>query len=342
MAERQRRFVVFALVCAALGLAFLTLTSPAFAQNYPQTALEPRSDVAAMQDRLWDDILLWVVGIFVVVETALIVTVVRFRRRPGGPAAKPIHGNTTLEILWTIAPAVILAFIAVPTVRTIFQTYGKPAGTALEVRVVGHQWWWEFQYPQLGVITANELHVPSGRTVYLTLEAADVIHSFWIPAFGGKRDVIPGRTNHMWFTPKATGSFPGQCAEFCGASHANMLFKVVSQSQAEFDAWVATQKAPVAPPDSTSLAAKGFEVYQKGQCVACHMIDGVSYGVLGPNLSKVATRTTIASGIFPNDEEHLKRWIKNAPAQKPGSLMPNMNLTDEQVAALVAYLQTRR
>ena len=191
-------------------------------------------------------------------------------------------------------------------------------------------------------MTANELHLPVNRPVVFTLEAADVVHSFWVPSLGGKRDVIPGRVNHMWFTPSHEGTYPGQCAEFCGASHANMLFKVVSQPQAEFDAWVAAQKAPAAAPDSTSLAAKGFELYKTGMCVACHTIDGVSYGVLGPNLNKVATRTTIAAGIYPNDEEHLKRWIKNAPAMKPGSLMPNMNLTYEQVEALVAFLQTRR
>ncbi len=341
MADRQRP-VVTALACAAVALALVALASPAFAQAYPQTMLEPKSDVALQQDHLWDIILMWVVGIFIVVEAALIWTVIRFRRRKGGPAAEPIHGNTTLEVLWTLAPAVILAFIAVPTVRTIFKTAGNPPAGALEVRVVGHQWWWEFNYPQLGITTANELHLPVGRTVNFTLEAADVIHSFWVPALGGKRDVIPGRINHMWFTPSREGSYPGQCAEFCGASHANMLFKVNVQSQADFDAWSAGQKAPVTAPDSLSLAAKGLELYRTGQCVACHTIDNVSYGVLGPNLNKVATRSTIASGIFPNDEEHLKRWIKNAPAEKPGSLMLDMKLTDEQVEALVAFLQTRR
>jgi cytochrome c oxidase subunit 2 len=194
-------------------------------------------------------------------------------------------------------------------------------------------------------LTANEIVLPEGETVAFALESADVIHSFWVPAFGGKRDLIPGRTNHLWFTPAGLGTFPGQCAEFCGASHANMMFKVIVKPRAEFDAWVATMKSPVPAPDSTSLAARGLEVYRTGQCVACHMIDGVSYGVLGPNLTKLATRTTIASGIYPNDAEHLSRWLKNAPGQKPGSLMPGpptMTLTDEQVEALVAFLQTRR
>ena len=344
MADRPlRRLRTFVAVALALGLValMLVLARPGLASPYPQTTLEPHSQVAQMIDALLDNIVLWCVIIFVIVEGALVVTVLRFRRRAGGPAPKPIHGNTTLEIAWTVVPAIILALIAVPTVKTIFQTAALPKN-ALEVEVIGHQWWWEFRYPKLGVITANELHLPAGRTVTFTLTSVDVIHSFWVPAFGGKRDVIPGRTNHAWFSPAATGTFPGQCTEFCGASHANMLFKVVSQPPAEFDAWVKEQKAPVPPPDSMSLAARGLAVYTKGLCVACHMIDGVSYGVLGPNLSKVATRTTIASGMFPNDPVHLKKWIQNAPANKPGSLMPNMNLSDADAEALVAFLETRR
>jgi cytochrome c oxidase subunit 2 len=332
------------LSAVALGLAVLALVFPGGAGavgGNPQTTLEPKSAVATMIDGLLDNIVLWCVAIFVIVEGALIVTVFRFRRRAGGPAPRPIHGNTTLEIAWTIIPAIILAFIAVPTVQTIFKVAAVPKD-ALQVRVIGHQWWWEFNYPTLGITTANELHVPAGRNIALELESVDVIHSFWIPAFAGKRDVIPGRRNHMWFATGAEGTFPGQCAEYCGTSHANMMFKVVSQPQAEFDAWTAQQKAPVPAPDSTTLAARGLAIYQKGLCVACHQIDGVSFGVVGPSLNKVATRTTIASGIYPNDPEHLKAWIKNAPAKKPGSLMPNMNLSDADVEALVAFLETRR
>ena len=229
-----------------------------------------------------------------------------------------------------------------PTVKTIFEN-AKPTPGDIVVEVVGHQWWWEFRYPGLGnLVTANELHLPANRTVSLELKSADVIHSFWVPAFAGKKDLIPGRTNHLWFTPEKTGTYSGQCAEFCGASHANMMFKVVVQEPAEFEAWVAQQKAPVPPPDSTSLAARGLAVYQRGLCVACHTIDGVSPGVLGPNLNKVGSRTTIAAGMFPNDDAHMAAWLKNAPARKPGSLMVNMNLSDEDVAALVAYLRTRR
>jgi cytochrome c oxidase subunit II len=341
MAVRKRLPFPLALSATiALAALLLAFAPDAWAQ-YPQTTLEPRSEIGRSIDQLLDNILVWVILIFVVVETALVVTVVRFRRRPGSPPAKPIHGNTVLEIAWTLAPAVILAFIAVPTVKTIFVNQQKVKGD-LVVRVIGHQWWWEVQYPGHGVITANEIHLPAGKTVAFELESADVIHSFWVPVLAGKKDLIPGRTNHLWFTPETPGTYPGQCAEFCGASHANMMFRVTVVPPAEFDAWIAQQKAPAAAPDSTSLAARGLAIYQKSQCVACHMIDGVSYGVLGPNLGKIATRSTIAAGMFPNDEAHMAAWIKNAPAKKPGSLMPNMNMSDEDVAAIVAYLRTRR
>jgi cytochrome c oxidase subunit 2 len=348
MADRKRSSFSLALtaMAAVAVLACLVLAAgpdPAGAQiaTYPQTTLEPKSEVARSIDEVLDGIVVWVIIIFVVVEGALVFTVLRFRRRPGGPAAKPIHGNTALEIGWTLAPAIILALIAVPTVKVIFEN-AKPTKGDLTVRVVGHQWWWEFQYPGQGVLTANELHLPVGKTVALDLESVDVIHSFWVPAFAGKKDLIPGRTNHLWFTPEVTGTFSGQCAEFCGASHANMYFKVVVHTQEDFDAWVAQQKAPAAPLDSTSLAARGLAVYQKSQCVACHMIDGVSYGVLGPNLNKVAMRGTIASGMFPNDDQHLLSWIRNAPALKPGSLMLKQDLSDADAEAIVAFLRTRR
>ncbi len=280
MADRKRpsfplALIAFALLAVVAFAAGDAVTAWAQSATYPQTTLEPRSEVARAIDDVLDGIVIWVIVIFVVVQAALVFTVARFRHRPGGAPARHMHGNTTLEIAWTLAPAIILAFIAVPTVKVIFSN-AKPTPGDIQVRAIGHQWWWEFQYPGKGVITANELHVPVGKTVSLELESIDVIHSFWVPAFAGKKDLIPGRTNHLWFTPEVTGTFPGQCAEFCGASHANMYFKVVVQTQEEYDAWLAQQKAPVAPPDSTSLAARGLALYQKSQCVACHMIDGVS------------------------------------------------------------------
>lgn len=328
------RLVAGLMIFGALALGGCAL------QDYPQSTLHPHSDYASSIQRLLETLVFWVVVIFVLVEGALIVTVVRFRSRPGAPDPKPVHGNTVLEVAWTIAPALILAFVAVPTVLTIFKTQAKAPAGALEVKVVGHQWWWEFQYPEYGITTASEMHVPVGRAVAVSLETADVIHSFWFPIVGGKRDVVPSRVNHMWFTADSVGEFPGQCAELCGVSHANMRMKLFVRTPEEFEAWVAAQgKAPF-EPDSTSLAGKGKQVFLEVGCVACHTIQGVSPGILGPNLTHVGTRTSIAGSIFPNDAGHLAKWIANPQGQKPGATMLNLGLNPDQIAALVAYLQS--
>ena len=318
----------------------LVLIAGCTLQQYPQSTLHPHSNYAWWIQHLLEKLVFWVVVIFVVVQGLLIFAVVRFRSRPGAPEPKPIHGNTVLEIAWTLAPAVILALIAVPTVLAIYATQGKPPEGALEVRVIGHQWWWEFQYPGLGVTTASEMHVPLGRAIAMDIESADVVHSFWFPAIGGKRDAIPNRVNHMWFVPDSVGTFLGQCAELCGVSHANMRMKLMVSAPRDFDAWVAHQKSGPAMPDSTSLAGKGKAIFGQSACIACHTIDGVSAGVVGPNLTHVGSRTSIAGAIYPNDATQLGRWLENPQARKPGSLMLNLGLTPEQVSALVAYLQS--
>jgi cytochrome c oxidase subunit 2 len=328
------RLAVGALLFGLLAVCGCTL------QEFPQSTVHPQSDFAQSIQRLLETLVFWVVVIFVLVEGALIVTVVRFRARPGMPDPKPVHGNTFLEVAWTLAPALILTFVAVPTVLTIFKTQAKAPAGALEVKVVGHQWWWEFQYPELNISTGSELHVPVGRPVSLTLESADVIHSFWLPAVGGKRDVIPTRTNHMWFTPDSVGEFKGQCAELCGVSHANMHMKLFVQTLADFQAWTAAQQAPPVEPDTTTLAGHGKQVFLEVGCVACHTIQGISPGVIGPNLTHVGSRTSIAGSMFPNDPEHLARWIGNPQKQKPGATMLNLGLNPDQIAAVVAYLQS--
>lgn len=309
-------------------------------RDYPQSTLHPQSDYARGIQHLLETLVFWVVVIFVLVEAALIVTVVRFRSRPGAPDPKPVHGNTMLEVAWTIAPALILAFVAVPTVLTIFKTQAKPPAGALEVKVVGHQWWWEFQYPEYGITTASEMHVPVGRAVAVSLETADVIHSFWFPAVGGKRDLVPTRVNHMWFTPDSVGEFPGQCAELCGVSHANMRMKLLVQTPEDFQAWAAAQQAPPVEPDSGSLAGRGKQVYLEVGCVACHTIRGVSPGILGPDLTHIGTRSTIAGSIYPNDAENMAKWLANPQQRKPGTTMLNLGLNPDQIAAVVAYLQS--
>lgn len=351
--------------------------------EFPQSTFDTHSEYAGWLSSLTWQLIGWSVVIFVVVQGLLLFAVLRFRGRPGAPDPKPVHGNTVLEIAWTIAPAIILTFVAVPTVLTIFRTQRPPVHTDLVVKAIGHQWWWEFQYPDRGIVTADELHLPIGRTAVVQIESADVIHSFWFPAMGGKRDAIPGRTNQVWFTPDRIGEYPGQCVEFCGLSHANMRMKLMVESEAGFAAWVANQqRGPVgggAPPDSaaaadgsggaaaagagsgagadavvasaagaqamaahelTPLARQGKEIFSQSACIGCHTIQGLSAGVLGPNLTHFAGRTSFAGAIFERTPENLARWLADPPGRKPGALMPNLGLTPEQISALVAYLQS--
>lgn len=309
---------------------------------FPQSTLHPRSDFARAIDHLFTGIFWWALGVFVIVETILLIAVIRFRHREGQPAPRATHGHTVMEIAWTLAPAVILVFIAVPTVRTIFATAGDAPADALKVEVIGHQWWWEYKYPDLGIVTANEMHVPVGRPVQVAITSADVIHSFWVPVLGGKRDATPGHVTHIAFRADSVGDYPGQCAEFCGVSHANMRLRVLVDSDSAFRAWVAREQGGPAVPVKGSLAERGKEVYSRSACLACHTIQGVSPGVLGPNLTHMGSRTTLAAGLFPNDAAHLARWIADAPSLKPGSLMLRMAppLTDADVAALAAYMQS--
>ncbi len=330
-------------------------------REFPQSSFNPRSDYAAWIQSLNLQLLFWVAVIFLVVETLLVVAVIRFRSRPGAPEPKPVHGNTALEIAWTLAPALILTLVAIPTVVTIFRSQQAPAGGSLAVKVTGHQWWWEFEYPSLGIVTADELHLPLGRPVVLEIGSADVIHSFWIPAMGGKRDAIPTHMNRVWFTPTALGTYPGQCTEFCGTSHANMRMKLVVETPASFAAWAAAQQAPPvgggAAPESAATAApalarahtelspraaQGKQIFAQGACVACHTIRGVSAGTIGPNLTHFASRGSFAGAVFERNPENLRRWLADPPGQKPGSLMPNLGLSSAQILALVAYLQSLR
>jgi cytochrome c oxidase subunit 2 len=317
--------------------------------SYPQSTLHPMSDQTGAIDGLYRQIFWWAVLVFVVVETTLLVTLIRFRKRPGAGEPRQVHGNTLVEITWTLAPAAIIVAIAVPTIRTIFQVRGTAPAGALAVDVIGHQWWWEFRYPDLGVVTANELHLPVGRPVALSISSADVIHSFWAPRLSGKRDAMPGRTTHLAFTPDSVGTYLGQCAEYCGDSHANMRLRVMVTSPDDFQSWVAEQAATPAQPDSTqALLLAGEDAFRKVRqpathsCFACHTIAGISGGVVGPNLTHLASRTTIAAGMLQNDSADIARWLHGPAAVKPGSLMPTIDLTDQEIAALVAYLQSRK
>jgi len=327
-----------------LPLALLALALVACGGPFPQSTLAPRSDFAGAIDDLFRTIFGWAVVVFVVVEVLLLVTIIRFRARMDGTVPKPVTGHTLLEIGWTLAPAVILVFIAVPTMRTIFQTTVHPPPGALRIEVTGHQWWWEFRYPDLGIVTANEIHLQVGRAVVFDMTSADVIHAFWVPLLGGKRDLTPGHTTRILLTPSAEGRYYGQCAEFCGASHANMRLRVVVDDAAAFRTWAARERAPAPPPLARSLEARGQEVFGRSACIACHTLAGVptAQGTIGPNLSHVGSRGTIGAGLLRNTADTMRLWIANAPALKPGSLMPAMDMPAEDLDAIVAFLRSRR
>ncbi len=409
---------------AAIVAAALPLLLAACSGQYPNSTFTQLTDFNRDANGLWNTMMFWATIVFVFVEVLLVYVMFKFRRRPGGPEPVQTHGNTKLELTWTVLPAVILVFIAVPTVKSIWRFQSGAPANALQVDVIGHQWWWEFRYPEQNIVTANELYLPIGRPVNFTLRSADVIHSFWIPQLAGKRDLMRNRTNTLWFTPDSVTpqAFNGSCNEFCGASHANMRFRAYTVSQADFDSWAAGQAAnaifPVAPPaaapagatattvaattqDTVAAAAptagyafplselpphvlpktpipagltiaddvlaagdaqRGFQQYSRSSCIGCHKIRGnpSSLGVIGPDLTHLGSRHTLAAGLFPNDARHLALWIKNARKMKPlaSTSMPTLGmgeidpilkttvtaglggLTDQQISDIVAYLMT--
>jgi cytochrome c oxidase subunit 2 len=319
----------YAIVIAAVALG-------ACAWDGPQTTLVPRSDLTRSIHGLYGIITAATLAIGAIVLVLLAWILLRFRDRPDAPLPRQIRGHALLEIGWTVAPALVLLVIAVPTIQIIFRTQGTADPQALAITVIGKQWWWEFRYPALDVVTANELHVPSGRPVVLTLDSTDVIHSFWVPQVAAKRDVIPGRLNRITFVADQPGEYWGQCAEFCGTSHANMMLRLFVDSEGEFERWVAAQKAP--PPEPTGAAADGKAIYAASACVGCHTIRGVSAGRLGPDLTHYGSRTTLGAGMFPNTSETLVAWLKNPAAMKPGAKMPSLGLSDDQTRVLASYL----
>lgn len=329
-----------------LLLVLLVLAVAGCAENYPQTSLAPKGDFAQMVDHVFRLTVRWAALVFLLVEGALIVAIIRFRGKPDDPEPKQIHGSTVLEVIWTIIPAIILVLVAIPTIKTVFATAKDPGNEALVVEVVGHQWWWEFRYPDLGLTTANELHVPLGRTIDLRLESADVVHSFWIPQFAGKRDVFPKRETRIWFKTEDAGSYPGQCAEFCGIQHGRMGFRVIADEVADFDAWVAGMRATTATvPVEDSLALVGQQLFATKACVGCHSLNAVNPppGQIGPNLANIGARTMIAAGMLKNTDANLARWIQDPQGYKKGSLMKIPGrITDDEARALVAYLRTQR
>jgi cytochrome c oxidase subunit 2 len=335
---RHRSTTARAFLGLVLGVGIVLLLSGC--EQTPQTAFNPRSEYADEGLSLFLLTIYAGVAVGVLVEIILVVASIRYRRRAGQALPPQIHGNTLVEVLWTTGPVLIVGWILFVTLPVIFATQAPAPSGSMLVKVIGHQFWWEFQYPDGNVTTANELHLPVGRTANLQLLSDDVIHSFWIPALGGKRDAFPAHINYIWMTPNSVGEYPGQCYQLCGYSHGNMRERAIIQTQADFDSWLAAQRLPAAPPPA-GPATEGAQVFVQRGCAGCHTIEGTpAAGKVGPNLTHIASRGTIAGSILDNTTQNLRVWLKDPPKEKPGSIMPNLGLNDHELDVLVAYLQS--
>jgi cytochrome c oxidase subunit 2 len=287
-------------------------------------------------------------AIFIVVFSLLTYAVVKFRTTTTNNGREPaqVYGSTHLELAWTVIPILIVIVLFLATARVIvaIQKTTRP-GNAIEVTVIGHQFWWEYRYPSLNVVTANELHIPVSdpehpTPAFLTLLSADTDHSFWVPRLAGKTDLIPNHPNTMWIDPHETGLYLGQCAQYCGTQHAKMLLRIYVQKRDEFDRWIQGQSLPAQLSDNPS---EGQRIFERTACVNCHAVRGTAAtGRFGPDLTHLMSRDTIASGAASNTPENLRGWIQNPGVIKPGSRMPAMGLSDPELNAMVAYLETLR
>lgn len=303
------------------------------------SALDPKGPVAEEQLSLIMLSLYIMTLVFAVVAIIFTYVLIRFRKRPGQDGIpKQVEGSHTLEIIWTVIPIVLLVILAIPTVTLTFDLAEKqPVEESIQVNVTAHQFWWEFEYPDLGITTAQELYIPVGTKINFNLTSEDVKHSFWVPALAGKTDTNPGSINTSWFQADEVGTYEGLCAELCGAAHALMYFKVEAVTQENFDAWVANLKGYAAAPNTDS-ELQGQAIFQQ-QCISCHAI-GAQGGAVGPNLAGFADRNILA-GIMDNNEENLAGWIRDPQSYKPGNAMPGFAaLEDEEVSALVDYLKS--
>jgi len=306
-----------------------------------QSTVHPESDTTHVVQGVYR-LVTWIdTVIFIFVFVLLAWAVIRYRERKGEDKALPkqVHGSAMLEVAGTVVPAVILVFIAVPTWEGIFRNANPPATNTIAIKAIGHQWWWEFDYSEQGIVTANELHVPLGKSVVLQDTSVDVIHSFWVPRLAGKVDALPGKVNQTWFTPDKAGFYYGQCAEFCGTSHANMRFNVIVESQADFDAWVARTKQP--QKAESAEAKEGESLFAAKGCIGCHTITGRpdAVGIVGPNLTNLKDRTMIASALVKNDPAILSHWVRAPQEVKPGvKMILPIPVSEEESKKIAAYL----
>jgi cytochrome c oxidase subunit II len=284
--------------------------------------------------------------IFAVVCTLLVYSIVKFRAKSADAKREPaqVYGSNQIELAWTIIPVLIVVVLFLATARMIhaIQDAPEPAG-AVDITAIGHQYWWEFRYPKLGIVTANELHIPVSDTnnptpTFMQLLSADTDHSFWVPVLAGKTDLIPNHPNRMWMDPHRTGIFLGQCAQYCGTQHAKMLLRVLVDSPQDFASWVRDQQQPAVQDPSVMT---GRQVFEQTACINCHTVSGTpANGRFGPDLTHLMSRTTIAAGAAKNTPENLRLWIQDPEAIKPGSLMPAMKLSDADLDAVVNYMET--
>ena len=334
--------LISALWICASGVLNPALSNPGQTTNIFRPLSEPAKEITQIS-------LLTVAictAIFLVVFGLLVYALVRYRHRAGDEATEPpqIYGSNQIELAWTVLPIIIVFVLILVTSRGIAEIQDrKPPAGAVNATVIGHQWWWEIRYPDLGIVTANELHVPastdsSRRPTFLKLQSADVAHSFWVPQLAGKTDLIPNRENRMWIEPTQLGTYLGNCAEYCGTQHARMLIRVIVHPPADFDRWVADQKQ-AATEEAT--AQQGRKVFFSNSCVNCHTIRGTSaQGMFGPDLTHLMSRETLGSGAAVNTPSMLRAWVRDPQKLKVGCLMPNFQMTDMEVDQVVAYLET--
>ena len=334
------------LICLCGASAWLFRTTSALGQNSSPTTLAPASTSAHQIFDLSIFVVAVTGGIFFVVGGLLAIALFRFRVRKTDPAGEPaqIYGSTQIELAWTVIPLLIVVVLFLTTARIIFAIQDAPKPkTALDVTVIGHQFWWEFRYPKYGVVTANELHIPvsSGsapQATFLKLTSADVNHSFWVPRLAGKTDLIANHVNSMWMDPQSPGLYLGQCAQFCGSQHALMLLRVYVEAPEQFATWIKNQQQPAL---QDPVVAAGRRVFETQACMNCHAISGTAAtGRFGPDLTHLISRGTLASGAMDNTPANLRQWIQAPDTFKHGALMPAMQLNDQQLDEVTAYLET--
>ncbi len=355
MSPRPRRSMTRIVSRVSVALLSMLLLVSCGRVEQPLNSFDSRGPIAERINELFWPVFWGATVIFVLVQGALLLAVFLFRERRGKdrPEPKQIAGSTRLELIWTVIPTLILAAIAVPTVSVLFDLAECPDG-AMEVEVIGRQWWFEFRYPDSGVVTANVMVIPEDTEICAKMTSEDVLHNFWIPKLAGKRYLVPGQETEQRLYAEDPGEYWGHCAEFCGLSHARMRARVVAKTQADFDSWVNDQLLPARMPEPGSQAEKGMEIFLAGTCIGCHIIDGVNnpdpdtLTVAAPNLTHFGSREVFAGATLPPQldpdradwEAGLRLWLSDPPTWKPGSFMPELGLTAEEIDALVAYLSS--